>query len=279
MLSAPKLVGILNITPDSFSGDGLLDLEKLHGMSELQACFQAGADYIDIGAEATSPGSTPISADVEQERLSALIDAFHELSVHDRRRLMCDTRHAQTAQWVAKAGFGCINDVSGGRADPKMLPFIAESGLQYVMMYAKNDSGRADLLDNQQNIFQKLCDFFDEQINVALSFGVQRKQLILDPGMGAFISVHPEDSLEIIARLPELKARYQQPLFVGVSRKGFLAKLSPFARNASQRLGASLALAAEAAARGADYLRVHDVRDTRQFFDVQRAIHETARKL
>ena len=268
MIITPKLVGILNVTPNSFSGDGLLACPQ-SPIEALDALFQSGADYLDIGAEATSPGSDAITPEVEQQRLSGFLQGIQALPVDLRAKLMCDTRHASTAKKAAQAGFGCINDVSGGRADAEMFSFIADSGLQYVMMYAKNESGRADLLDNQVGVFQKICDFFDERLNVAFSMGIQPEQIILDPGMGAFISVHPEDSLEIIMRLGELKKRYQRPFYVCVSRKGFLAKLSSAAQVPQHRLGASLALALELAKQGVDYLRVHDVLDTRQFFDVQ----------
>lgn len=274
MFITPKLVGILNITPDSFSGDGLLSFPESQGVEAIQRCFELGADYIDIGAEATSPGSDAMTAEAEQQRLLALFQSVQSLPVVARAKLMCDTRHAETAKKAAKAGFGFINDVSGGRADLEMLPFIASSGLQYVMMYAKNESGRADLLDNQAQVFQKIDDFFDAQLNAALSVGIKLEQIILDPGMGAFVSVHPEDSLEIIARLGELKKRYQRPFFVGVSRKGFLAKLCRGAQAPQQRLGASLALAVELAKQGADYLRIHDIRETGQFFEVQRAFRD-----
>ena len=266
-MNLPKLVGVLNITPNSFSQDGLSSMGDW--LPLLKERFSSGADYVDIGAEATSPGSEPITSEEELQRLAPIFKTIStQISVEEQACFSCDTRKAVVAEQAIQAGFGMINDVSGGRADPNMFPLIANSQANYVLMYAKNASGFADLLDNQDKVFEQLCAFWDTQINKAYQAGIRVSQLILDPGMSTFISVRPEDSIEIISRLSELKSRYQLPLFIGVSRKSFLGKLSAYAPDAKERLGASLAAAYVAAQNGADYLRVHDIRATRQFFDV-----------
>lgn len=259
----PKIVGIANITPDSFSGDGILSKSLPNIQKQLTQMLDNGADIIDIGAESTAPGSSAITQEEELERLRPIFEMSPQFT-----NLALDTTNSKTAKEAIQKGFCMINDVSGGRKDSEMFPLVAETGVQYVMMYCKNSSGRADLEDDQQSVYKKIIQFFDQQIEQAYKSGIKKEQLILDPGMGAFISAKAEDSLEVLKKIPELKKRYQLPLYIGVSRKGFLAKLTKYDSGISSRLASSLAAGFYAAIQGADYLRVHDVLETREFFEV-----------
>ena len=260
-MSLPKIVGILNVTPDSFSGDGVLNIQNLE--QQIQTMIEQGADVIDVGAESTAPGSQKITVEDELERLEKVFQI-----VTNKAQFSIDTVNAQTAAAAIDAGFVMVNDVSGGRADADMFFVIAERGVQYVMMYCKNESGRADLEDNQQNVFQNIVDFFDEQTEKAFAAGIKKEQLILDPGMGAFISTKAEDSVEVLNQILELKKRYGLPVYIGASRKGFLSQLATYDFGAKKRTGSSLAVALYAAQQGADFIRVHDVLETRQMLEV-----------
>eukprot|EP01012_Entosiphon_sulcatum_P027456 TRINITY_DN3309_c0_g1_i1.p1 TRINITY_DN3309_c0_g1~~TRINITY_DN3309_c0_g1_i1.p1 ORF type:complete len:161 (-),score=19.64 TRINITY_DN3309_c0_g1_i1:5-487(-) len=139
--------------------------------------------------------------------------------------------------------------------------------IRYILMYCKNPSGRADSIPNQEGhqVYQDIKDFFAKQIDAALQAGVRRDQIILDPGMGAFISQDPQDSILVLRNIRSLKAEFGLPILVGASRKGFLKSLSPTRDfGANCRLGTSLACALYAAQQGADFLRVHDVLPTTQ---------------
>ncbi len=280
-IKTPALVGILNVTPDSFSREGCL---AEYDWGELvQQAWAAGADYLDIGAEATSPGSQPLGPEVEQARLEPVWAELKKLPIAQKSRLSCDTRHASTAVRAIQTGVTWINDVSGGRADPHMWPTIAEYGVRYVMMYARCPSGRADLRplsqrEYAQSMLGRIQDFFDAQLPLAYRAGIRAEQLILDPGMGAFISPEAADSVALLQQLSVLKARYQLPLYVGVSRKGFLSRITSFAPEPNARLGASLAAAWWAVQQGVDYVRIHDIRDTRQFFETLGALSVRQKK-
>jgi dihydropteroate synthase len=261
----PKIVGIANITPDSFSGDGLLSKRSsVESVQEyLHQMFDAGADIIDIGAESTAPGSSKITQEEELQRLYPIFKTSSEF-----KNLALDTTNAKTAKEAIAKGFCMINDVSGGRKDSAMFSLIAETGVKYVMMYCKNDTGRADLEDNQDSVYKKIIQFFDERIEAAYKSGIKKEQLILDPGMGAFISSKAEDSLEVLKKIPDLKKRYNLPIYIGVSRKGFLATLTKNDSGPRSRIAPSLSAGLYAAMQGADYLRVHDVLETRQVLDI-----------
>ena len=278
-----KLVGVCNITPDSFSGDGWLadanEYQRAKLEIELQesltSLVKQGAEVVDIGAESTSPGSESVTEEEEHRRMSMVLKIIKNLTTD--LSIPCefsvDTINVSTAKLAVEHGFTIVNDVSGGRNDKHMFRFIAENpSIKYILMYCKNASGRADLIDNQNDVLDKIYGFFDTQVNLAMSQGVKKEQLVLDPGMGAFISTKAEVSLEVLRKLPDLRARYQMPVLVGASRKGFLSTLSRYDFGAKSRIGLSMAAALFAAEQGADYIRVHDVLATRQFLDARKVL-------
>jgi dihydropteroate synthase len=262
-----QLVGVLNLTPDSFSGDGLLGQPKFCLRDKIDQALKEGADWLDFGAQSTAPNATLQSEETELLRLQPLWDFIQDQGC-SANYFSIDTFYHQVAAKAIAQGFGMINDVSGGRSDPRILSLIAaHPQVKYVMMYCKNASGFADLKDDQDNPLQKVIDFFDEQLNIAYQVGIKTSQLILDPGMGAFVSVKWEDSLHILQQIPALKKRYGLPIYIGASRKGYLGKMTRYDLD-KMRLGASLAAALYASEMGAEFLRVHDVLPTKQLLEV-----------
>ena len=267
--TSPSIVGVVNITPDSFSGDGIYSNNKSsYSESSLSKNIHKliinGANIIDIGAESSSPNSTPISISEEQVRLQ---EVFNFTKKNNDITFSIDTTHSQIAKVAIKNGFSIINDVSGGRVDNNMYSLIASSEVKYVMMYCKNSTGRADSLNNQKDVYNKILQFFDERLKIAFKNGIKKNQIIIDPGMGAFISSTPSDSIEVLKKIPELKERYGLPIFLGASRKGFLSSLTSSDTGPTSRLIPSIAFALKAYLLGVDYIRVHDVLETVQLIE------------
>ncbi len=266
-----KIVWVLNLAPDSFSDGKIYNHEQL--IERIIFLKDSWADIIDIGAESTAPWSQPISLDEELWRLEVFFGVIENFS---DTIFSLDTMKA----WVAKKGIEkwvkIINDVSGGRFDEDMFSLISQNPeIKYVLMYAKNESWRADLKENnnQEHILEIVMKFFEERIWKAENLGIRKDQIILDPWMGAFISTDYTDSVKILQNLQIIKDRFNLPLFVWTSRKWFLGKLA-LDNWPQDRLGSSLASSIYACFQGADFIRVHDVRETRQFIDCWNGIQK-----
>eukprot|EP01062_Namystynia_karyoxenos_P047441 TRINITY_DN35787_c0_g1_i1.p1 TRINITY_DN35787_c0_g1~~TRINITY_DN35787_c0_g1_i1.p1 ORF type:complete len:354 (+),score=103.63 TRINITY_DN35787_c0_g1_i1:117-1064(+) len=290
---ATQIFAVANITPDSFSDGGWVERGTAAGTGtagEATAAFlerefarmaEQGAEVIDVGGESTAPGSSAVTQEEEARRLGPALRAAGQLLA--QRPDMCsfsiDTLNSATARLALDHGFRIVNDVSGGRHDPGILALVAaEPSVRYVMMYCKHATGRADLADDQVDVASKVVRFFDQQVPAALRAGVRREQLIIDPGQGAFVSMQPEDSAELMRRGSELRERYGVPVLLGPSRKGFLKALVSRDFGAGQRCGASLAAALFAVQCGADYIRVHDVLATRQLLDAHAWLLESSQR-
>ena len=258
-----KIIWILNLSPDSFSDGRIYSHNELE--NRIQNLIDNGADIIDIGAESTAPGSKPITLEEELRRLGDFFK-IQEKFQNSWVQFSLDTKKSLVAKTWIENWISLINDVSWGRADSDMYSVIASNPTtQYVVMYSKNADGHADLYEhkNPQNIIKTVIDFFDATIPRLLSEGIQKEQIILDPGMGSFISTDPADSIRILQSLPLLKERYHLPFLIGTSRKGFLNKISPD-KWPQDRLASSIVSSLFASIQGADYLRVHDVYEMRQ---------------
>lgn len=266
-----KLVGILNLSPDSFSdGRNYTKDQTTHRIEEL---IDDGSDIIDIGAESTAPGSTPITA---EEELSRLKDVF-ELLKNYTIPFSLDTTKASIAKIGIEQGITIINDVSWGRADDDMMSIIAQyPHIHYIMMYAKNSTGRADTspIIYPEGIIQHLIEYFEERIQTAQDHGISPSQIILDPGMWAFISHDTQDSLTILRNIQKLKDHFHLPLLIGTSRKWFLKTISPDQWPAD-RVWWSIASSLYALDHWADYLRIHDIRWMKQAKDTWNILNNT----
>jgi dihydropteroate synthase len=252
-------MGVLNVTPDSFS-DGGRHLAVDAAIAEARAMLVDGADCLDIGGEATSPGTTPLEAAEELPRIEPIVARLAGEAV-----LSIDTYHASTAARCLELGARIVNDVSALRADPAMADVVREHGAVLVMMHAKDGPlpHASDRPKAYGDVVREIGDFLQERVELALSRGIAADRLVLDPGWGRFVSLDPAHSFELLRRFDALVERFRPiPLLVGTSRKGFLGV--PMA----DRDPVSQLTALAAVARGAMLVRTHAPRMMRQFLDL-----------
>ena len=217
---APWIFGILNCTPDSFSDGGdYLQAEK--AIQHARALTKAGAHVVDIGGESTRPGSTKVDSQTELLRIAPVIKALASEFL-----LSIDTYKSDVADFALQNGAKIINDVSGLRADPKMAEVCAKHNAGIIIMYSKElaSSPHASNLDRPyQNMISEISDFLLQQAEYATAEGISSEQILLDPGMGRFISTNPEDSWKLLAEIGSLCRQVAPyPVMICSSRKGFL---------------------------------------------------------
>lgn len=257
------VMGILNVTPDSFSGDGLSGAsDMLASVTERAAAFvAAGADVLDIGGESTRPGSSPVTSEEEMARVVPAIRAAR--AAVTEACISVDTYRAEVAEAALDAGADWVNDVWGLRMDPRMASLVADRGCPVVIMH--NRSKPKDVAQEERlgghyvgvqyaDLLGDVKRELSDQIDVALAAGIRHDQIILDPGIGFGKTV--EQNLELLDRLDEVKGM-GFPVLLGSSRKSFIGYtlgLPP-----DQRLEGTAATVAIGIARGADIVRVHDV--------------------
>jgi dihydropteroate synthase len=253
----PVIMGILNITPDSFS-DGGKFTEPAAALAHARQLIEDGADIIDIGAESTRPynGMRPVDAAEELRRLQPVLPAVVALGVP----VSIDTMKAEVAAWALGAGAAIANDVWGLQRDPDMARVVAQSGAPVIIMHNREKPDAPDIMAS-------INAFFERSLEIAAHAGIARKAIVLDPGIG--FGMTPEQSLTVIARLAELR-KFDLPLLVGASRKRFIDRVSPAPPD--RRLGGSIAVHLLAAQAGAAIVRVHDVAETLQAFRLYAAI-------
>jgi len=245
-----KILGILNITTDSFS-DGGRYLEPGAAIFHASAMAQNGADIVDVGAASSNPTALPVPASVEIARLAAVLPEMKARKLS----LSIDSFASQVQCWALSQGVDYLNDIHGF-PDPALYPMLAASSVKLIVMHMVQQQDVAVRTDVPSGeIFDRVIRFFDERVKALTEAGIARDRLILDPGMGQFVGTDPENSLILLRRLPEIKARYDLPLLVSLSRKGFLRKMVN--RPAIEAGPASLAAELYAEAQGADYIRTH----------------------
>jgi dihydropteroate synthase len=254
----PVVMGILNITPDSFS-DGGQFVDPQVALAHARRMVQDGADVLDVGAESTRPygGATPVSPDEELARLAPVLPGALSLGVP----VSIDTIKAEVAAWALDRGAAIVNDVWGLQRDPEMAPLVAGRGVPVIVMHNR---ARAD---PAIDIMADITAFFERSLTIADRAGIPRDRIVLDPGIG--FGKTPEQSMTAIALLDRLKA-FGLPLLVGASRKRFIATISP--SEPQQRLGGSIAAHLLAAQKGAAIIRAHDVAETVQALRVAAAL-------
>lgn len=249
-----KIMGILNVTPDSFS-DGGRFMKPGDAVARALQMIEEGADIIDIGGESSGPGSVDVSVEEELQRVMPVIKKLSVVSC----QLSVDTYKSEVARQAVASGASMINDVTALRGDPQMAHVIAETGVSVVLMYSKDSTARTTRLKKRyRDVVKIILEFLEERIDFALRHGVKREQIIIDPGMGAFVSADPKYSFEILRRLGEFK-KLGCPILVGTSRKSFLPE------KISERLAPTLLANLIAIQNGADIIRVHDVAEHRRF--------------
>ena len=247
------IMGVLNVTPDSFSdGDQFLSRDKAVERG-LQMAAE-GAHIIDVGGESTHPGSQPVTADEELRRIIPVIeDLRRNLDVP----ISIDTSKAEVARAAIEAGASVVNDVTGGRGDKQMLPLIAETKSGLIVMHMQGTPPTMQIQPRYADVVAEISEFFRQQYARAIGLNIDPMAIAFDPGIGFGKTL--EHNLELLAQLERLRTQ-DRPLVVGVSRKSFLGKLigSPEIRD---RLVPGVALTAILRARGADVFRVHDVKE------------------
>ena len=257
-LGRPLVMGILNVTPDSFS-DGGKFIDPATAFAHADEMAKQGADILDIGAESTRPydGMKSVSADEEMARLAAALPAVVKLSLP----VSIDTNKASVAAWALDQGASIVNDVWGLRRDPEMAKLVAQRSVPVIVM-ANREAADASL-----DIIAEVSVFFARSLEIAERAGIARDKIVLDPGIG--FGKTPEQSIACIARLAEFK-HFGLPLLVGASRKRFINSVAPSPPD--ERIGGSIASHLEAVANGAAIVRVHDVAETVQALRVAAAI-------
>ena len=245
------LVGILNLTPDSFSDGG--DYQQTDSaIQQFHRMVDEGAVIIDVGGESTRPGHTPISATEEIERVVPFIE---EIRPQTDTLISIDTSKSQVATAALEAGADIVNDVWGAQRDPNMAEVIANHNAACILMHNRSseEAGQGDVI-------QSIQAFWEQSVDRVKAAGVQSSSIMLDPGLGFGKTF--EENWEIMRRLPDL-AKMGYPLLLGASRKSMLAKLLNLS-NPKDRLNGTLATTALAVHAGVDFVRVHDVRQNRE---------------
>jgi dihydropteroate synthase len=261
-LGRPLVMGILNVTPDSFS-DGGQFLDPAIAIAHAREMAEQGADILDIGAESTRPygGAKPVSAGDELERLAPVLPAIVALGLP----VSIDTIKAEVAAWALDQGAAIANDVWGLQRDPDMAPLVAARSVPVIVMHNRDEA------DPSIDIVADVNAFFARSLDIAERAGIARDKVVLDPGIG--FGKTPEQSIICLARLEEFR-HFGLPLLVGASRKRFINSVVP--SPPSDRIGGSLASHLISVEKGAAIVRVHDVKETVQALRVAAAI-EAAR--
>lgn len=260
-LARPLVMGVLNVTPDSFS-DGGRFLDPPAAIEQARRLAAEGADIIDVGAESTRPygGMRPVSPEEERARLEPILPAVATIGIP----VSIDTIKASVAAWALEAGAAIVNDVWGLQRDADMARIIAEHGAPVIIMHNRETT------DAHIDIIADVDEFFSRSLEIAWTAGIARDRIVLDPGIG--FGKTPEQSMACIAKLEKFRS-FGLPLLVGASRKRFIASVTP--SEPTERLGGSLAANMIAAENGAAIIRTHDVAPTLQALAVAAAIRRT----
>ncbi len=258
------IMGILNVTPDSFSDGGkFFTAEKAveHGLRMVEE----GAQIIDVGGESTRPGAEPLAA---EEELRRVIPVIEKLRVKIDAVISIDTSKTQVARAAIQAGASIVNDVTGGRGDAEIMPLVAETKSAFIIMHMQGNPRTMQVEPRYVDVVVEVVDFFRQQYARALECGIDPMVIAFDPGIGFGKTL--QHNLELLARLDELRV-HDRPLVIGVSRKSFLAKLTG-SSGISDRLAPAAALTSLLRVRGADVFRVHDVKENVNALRVTEAI-------
>jgi dihydropteroate synthase len=268
MFSRPKIMGILNVTPDSFSDGGQYETVEAATRQAL-ALIEAGADILDIGGESTRPGATQIAVEEEIRRTVPVIMAIREATKNfdEEPLISIDTRKPDVAEAAILSGADIWNDVSALGFDPRSPAMAADLGCPVILMHAQ---GTPEMMQDNPSYTDPVSDILDwltHRVELVCEAGVERAAITLDPGIG--FGKRQEDNLAIFRHLERFRA-LGFPILMGASRKSFIGKID--GSNADDRIGGSIASALWSAHAGADILRVHDVVETVQAVRVWEAM-------
>src|SRR5438093_2289976 len=258
------IMGVLNITPNSFSdGGNFFDAENAvaHGLRRVVE----GAHIIDVGGESTRPGADAVTA---EEELRRVIPVIEQLRRRSEVIISIDTSKAEVARAAIRAGASIVNDVTGGRGDQEMMPLIAETKSAFIIMHMQGTPQTMQIAPQYTDVVSEVSDFFRQQYARAIVYTIDTMAIAFDPGIGFGKTL--EHNLELLAQLERIRV-HERPLVVGVSRKSFLAKLTG-SSEINDRVAPAVALTSLLRTRGADVFRVHDVKENVNALRVTEAI-------
>ena len=260
-----KLLGILNITEDSFS-DGGRYLEPQAALARAEHLAANGTDIIDLGAASSNPNGKLVPSDIEIARLAPVVAALRAKGVP----ISVDTFSPEVQRWALGKKVDYLNDVQGFR-HPEIYERLAAAEARLIVMHAVQEGARAERVRvDPADIVDRVLTFFGRRIPLLEAAGIARERLILDPGMGFFLGTDPEASYEVLRHLETLKAAFSLPVLVSVSRKSFLRTIT--GKRPQEAGAATLAAELFAAAKGADYIRTHEPGALKDGLLVQRAL-------
>jgi dihydropteroate synthase len=245
------VMGVLNVTPDSFS-DGGEWIDPDRAVRRARTMVREGADIIDVGGESTRPGAPVVPAAEERDRVVPVIRRL----AAEGMLVSVDTSKAAVARAAFKAGAKILNDVTALHGDPAMARAAARAGVAVILMHMKGNPRTMQRNPEYGDVVEEVLGFFRESLRNALRAGIERDKMILDPGIG--FGKSPEHNLEILRRLDEFRS-LGRPLAIGTSRKSFIGRA--LGRRVDDRVSGTAATVAAAILRGADVVRVHDVRE------------------
>ncbi|KAM3109180.1 dihydropteroate synthase [Phormidesmis sp. 146-33] len=265
--SQTYLMGVLNVTPDSFSDGGQFNTIAA-ACKQSQQLVKGGADILDIGGQSTRPNAEEISLTEELDRVIPIIQALRQNPEFSSVPISVDTTRAKVAEAAIESGVDLINDVSGGTFDAEMLPTVARLQVPIALMHLRGTPKTMQTLTDYDDLIGEIYQFLSERLEVAIASGVDRQQIILDPGIG-FAKKYAHN-LEILRRLPDFQS-LNCPILVGVSRKSFIGHLlnQP---DPQKRVWGTAAACVSAIVGGAHLLRVHDLPEMREVCRVADAI-------
>ena len=258
------LMGIVNVTPDSFSDGGEFATPEA-ALAQAQKLVEAGADIIDIGGQSTRPGAVQISVEEELERVLSVIEVLRqEIAVP----ISVDTTRATVAVSAVNVGADLVNDISGGTFDPDMLATVAQLNVPIVLMHLRGTPQTMQQMTDYQNLLGEIYQFLERQIESAIACGINPSKIIIDPGIG--FAKNQQQNLEILRNINFFKL-LNCPILVGASRKSFIGRILD-QPDPKERVWGTAAACCAAISTGADILRVHDVAQMRDVCRVADAI-------
>ena len=270
-LDRTLVMGVLNVTPDSFSDGGRFDDTEI-AISHALQMIEDGADIVDIGGESTRPGSDRISVQEELDRVLPVISVLANSGV----AISIDTMRAEVARAAIDAGACVVNDVSGGKSDPEMLSYVSTLTVPYILMHWRGPSNIMNTLTDYNDVVADVTSEISKQVDVAVAAGIARERIAIDPGIGFAKTV--DQNWPILKHLEVLEG-LGLPILMGASRKKFLGELlakDGVARDSDERESATTAISTLMAARGLWAVRVHDVKPTRDAIAVVDRIAKTS---
>jgi dihydropteroate synthase len=263
------IMGVLNVTPDSFS-DGGNFFETENAVEHGLRMAAEGAQIVDVGGESTRPGAQAVAS---EEELRRVIPVIEQLRRKSEVIISIDTSKAEVARAAIQAGASIVNDITGGRGDDEMMPLIAETKSAFIIMHMQGTPQTMQNAPHYANVVSEVSDFFRQQHAGAIVYNIDPMAIAFDPGIGFGKTF--EHNLELLGHLEQLRMG-DRPIVIGVSRKSFLGKLINSAQ-IGDRLAPAVALTSLLRTRGADVLRVHDVKENANALKVAEAILQRAK--